>query len=200
MCAVGLVLLHPRRNECFVLHGRSSPDKQAEHTSKGGAKRGSPIGSEKSSPRKRTKNGASPRKMAAKDLSVEVSSEKNRASNDSFSSDSSFGWLNSPFNRDATAKGYTAGRPGATVANFWQESPLKLGSVGPVAPIEGHFSPVTPLPPSHIALTRQDCAADSTRSAGSVASDGRTHYVLFHDATINSVQSLRWFVAGSCRI
>jgi hypothetical protein len=68
-----------------------------------------------------------------------------------------FGWLNSPFFEDSVTKRVAMHVDGgAAVASFWQQSPIKigdsLGDIGrsPAAPVDSHFSPVTPLPPSMV--------------------------------------------------
>ena len=131
-------------------------------------------GRTKASPRKRTKSGDGGRKKKkAGNLKVAVGDEDTRVGDSSgdFSSDSSFGWLNSPFNSDPDE-----GAAKAPVANFWQESPLQLGDSAP-AGLEGHFSPVTPLPQD----TRAGAAAaeasaerpEGAAAAAAPAGDGR---------------------------
>lgn len=89
-----------------------------------------------------------------RDLNVSVSDDE---CTDSFSTDSSFGWLNSPYavgnNKSADAA--------PSVANFWQESPM---GIGPSARLEGHFSPVTPLPDA--VRVRSDSPDESAQTAG----------------------------------
>ena len=54
-----------------------------------------------------------------------------------------------------------------SVANFWQESPMGLG---PSARLEGHFSPVTPLPDA--VRPRPDSAEQSSQTDGSSQARG----------------------------
>jgi hypothetical protein len=138
--------------------GRGAPSSHRRRSagsrvSRQSGKRSSPQqGGRGTGSRKRAKGAHhSPRKLVAADagLSVEIAAGDARAAGaeqTTFASDFSFGWLDSPFGPDGGARAALASHARA-VANFWQDSPLKPGAAGPVAPIEGHFSPVTPLHP-----------------------------------------------------